>query len=105
MGPAARTTAHQYASSFRVVGGIALVAGAGLYGLELGQSSNPYESAMAHAGFWGGFAGATLAGTFITPATAGFGTYAAVTLGGIGGSYSARIGVNIYYGKPWFNRL
>lgn len=88
-----------------MVGGIALVAGAGLYGLELGQSSNPYESAMAHAGFWGGFAGATLAGTFITPATAGFGTYAAVTLGGIGGSYSARIGVNIYYGKPWFNRL
>lgn len=105
MGPAARTAAHQYASSFRVVGGIALVAGTGLYALELAQASDPYESALAHAGFWGGMAGGAAFGLVFTPSTAGLGTYAAVTGGSIVGSYTARIGVNLYYGQPWRRNL
>jgi len=81
------------------------VAGAGLYALELAQASSPYESALAHADFWGGVAGGAAAGLAITPFTAGLGTYVGVTGGSIVGSYGARIGVNLYYGQSWRKNL
>lgn len=90
---------NQYLKNSRILGGIGLAVGVGIYGLDLYYAESSYERWLATGRFVGSLVGGFIVGGIGSAFLPGYGTFIGASAGAIGGSIAGEWIVNQFYGR------